>query len=54
LAERLLAIYRGGDHDAAWRMRDRLLVASGVSRGLLERELIARDLLTDKQRRVQP
>jgi hypothetical protein len=48
LAEHVMRIYHDVGDDAAWAMRDRLLVANGVNRAKLERELIVRDLLPKK------
>src|SRR5215471_8178554 len=51
LAEHVLRIYRDDGGDAAWKMRDRLLVADGVDRNRLESELVARNLLTTNQKK---
>jgi hypothetical protein len=47
LAEHVLRIWRE-DGDAAWGVRDRLLIADGVNRSKLELELMARELLQKK------
>jgi hypothetical protein len=51
LAEHVLRIKYEDSDDAAWKMRDRLLVANGVNRSKFEDELVARGLLTRGQKK---